>query len=135
MANMQGTAMLNPDGLIKRGFADFPNQFRRDLADEGFQIIEPDGATFPSFSLHNWFMDSFLARKGERIYVPLVHARKPQHGAFSKLVHDIEVNAGLEMAVIAPLGSMVAILGNWLYEPRRELICGSVEDVWYAQPR
>lgn len=125
--------MLNLDKLIKQGsFADFPNQFRRDLAADGFSIIEPDGHAFPSFSLRNWFMDSFLARKGERVYVPLIHARKPQHGAFSKLVHDIEVNAGLEMAVIAPLGPMETILANWGYESKRQLICGSIEDVWFA---
>jgi len=117
-----------------KSFADFPNAFRRDMAAEGYSIIEPDGRVFQSFNLRNWFMDSFVARKGDKVYVPLVHARKPQHGAFSKLVHDIE-DAGLTMAVIAPLGPMETILANWLYEPKRELICGSIEDVWYATPR
>jgi len=127
--------MFNLDNIFKQGsFADFPNQFRRDLAASGFTIIEPNGETFPSFSLRHWFMDSFLARKGDKVYVPLVHARRPQHGAFSKLVHDIE-GAGLMMAVIAPLGPMETILANWLYEPKRELICGSVEDVWYSTRR
>lgn len=119
------------DRMIKQGlFANFPNQIRRDLADEGFTIIEPDGRTFRSFSLRHWFMDSFLARKGDTIYIPLIHARKPHHGAFSRLVHDIEVDAGLDIAVIAPLGPMETILANWGYESKREYICGGVEDVW-----
>lgn len=122
--------------ILKQGsFRDFPNQFRRDLAADGFEIIEADGKTFPSFSLRNWHMTSFVARKGNTVYIPLIHAREPRHGAFSKLVHDIEIGAGLQMAVIAPLGPMEAILGNWCYEPKRELICGSVEDVWHAAQR
>ena len=112
-----------------KSFADFPNSFRRDMAADGYHIIEPDGRTFRSFNLRNWFMDSFLARKGDTIYVPLVHARKPQHGSFSKLIHDIEA-ASLTVAVIAPLGSMTTILQNWCYESKREWICGSSEEVW-----
>src|SRR6185312_1049379 len=94
-----------------KSFADFPNSFRRDMAADGYEIIEPDGRMFQSFSLRNWFMESFLARKGETIYVPLVHARKPQHGSFSRLVCDIE-GGGLTLAVIAPLGPMTTILQN-----------------------
>lgn len=115
--------------MLARTFADFPNEFRRDLAGDGFEIIEADGKIFPSFSLHHWFMASFVAKKGNTVYIPLVHARKPQHGSFSKLLHDIRA-AGHDVAVITPLGPMEAILGNWGYEERRELICGSVESVW-----
>jgi hypothetical protein len=110
-------------------FANFPNEFRRDLAADGYNIIEADGHTFRSFSLHHWFMASFLARKGDTIYIPLIHAREPRHGAFSKLLHDIHATK-LKVAIIAPLGIMEIILANWGYEPKRELICSSVEDVW-----
>ena len=118
---------LKPPGQ----FADFPNAFRRDLVAANMTIIEPGDGTFESFNLKNWFMDSFLARKGDKLYVPLIHARHPRHGALGKLCAELW-GKGLTIAVIAPMGPLDAILGNWGFEPRRELIGGkTIEEVWY----
>ena len=126
---------MSPALVPRFSIADLPNVFRRGMRDDGFIIIEPDGKTFPSFSLRHWHMESFLARKFDNVYVPLIHARRPQHGALSKLIHDIEIGAGLQLAVIAPIGSMQTILMNWLYEPHPEMICGGIEQVWRATRR
>lgn len=118
------------DSLPKLGlFSNFPNEFRRDLELDGMTIIEPDGKTFASFSLKHWHMQSFLARRGDCIYVPLILARKPQHGALSRLLNEIE-GQSLRVAVIAPLGILTTILRNWGFTERREYVCGSIEDVW-----
>jgi len=118
---------------LLKSFADIPNSFRRDLAASGFTIIEPGDGTFDSFSLKHWHLASFLARKQCEIYVPLIHARNPRHGALSRLLIEIR-QKDLSVAVVAPLGPLEAILGNWGFTPIRELICDSVEDVW-RKPR
>ena len=114
---------------LTQSFADFPNSFRRDMEADGYTIIEPGDGTLESFSLKHWHMASFLARKGDDIFVPLIHARKPEHGALSRLCIEVH-EKGLKLAVIAPLGPLKAILGNWNFVKGRGLICGSVEDIW-----
>ena len=114
-------------------FANFPNVFRRELAEDGYLLIEPDGLMFKSFSARHWRLASFLARKDDVVYVPLIHARHRGRGAFRKLVEDIH-GEDLVVAVIAPLGDTQAILTHWGSQPQRRLICGTVTDVWELPP-
>jgi hypothetical protein len=111
-------------------FDNFPNDFRHELEADGFEIIEPDGKTFRSFSLNNWNMASFLARKSNTIYVALLHAKTPRRGSFKLLCREITA-AKLEMVVITPLGPMKEILTRWGFKPRYTFICGDIQDVWF----
>lgn len=122
--------MLTGDLLDPDYVRDFPNRLRKDMALDGYTLIEPGDGTYKSFTLGNFSPASFLARKGDVVHVPLIAAVTPRRGAFRKLVTDIQAD-GCDMAVIAPLGAMMEILQHWGYAPKRRLIAGDVTDVWY----
>lgn len=121
--------IVNIERVLRLASSNFPNEFRLDLTNSGFEIIEPDGRTFKAFSSRQWNADSFLAKNGNTIYVALVTARKPRRGSFSKLVREIE-SGGYRLAVISPLTHMEFILARWGFKPTRELIWLGVASVW-----
>jgi hypothetical protein len=96
-----------------------------------------DGIIYPApppapwgFSTEDFTPDSYLWRIGDEIIVPLVRARHPGTGAFSRLVRTIERN-GKRVAVSTPVGPMKDILRHlgfaegWVNDPE----VGRVE-VW-----
>lgn len=109
---------------------DLPNELRREYAADGYVIIEPSPKNpFRTFSMKNWMLDSFLAIKGQTVYVPLISARHPGRGALGNLFGSIR-RQGYDIAIVVPLGPLEKILKKWGYTERRELICGQVLAVW-----
>lgn len=66
----------------------FPIWCRSLYLDMGFTLVEPGtsvGVKF-GFRLKDWLPDSFIARQGNMVILPLLTARHPGTGTFSRLL-------------------------------------------------
>lgn len=82
----------------------FPQMAREIYQEEGYRIIEPgvDGAPY-GLHMVDWHPDTFIAKKGRRVEIPLLSARMPGTGAFPRLIEKL-AELDLIVRVVAPLG-------------------------------
>jgi hypothetical protein len=105
-------------GLVKafQNRGQFPRVAREGYRLAGWQIVEPGsphGAAL-GFQGRDWLPESFLARKGQVVETPLLNAKRPGFGAFSR-VRAILENKGFRLRIVAPLGEFAAGLDRQGY--------------------
>src|SRR5262245_8373474 len=83
----------------------FPQYSRGIFLEHGFTLIEPGTPKGIKLGLRlkDWHPDSFIARKGALVILPLLRAATPGSGAFGRLVDHLD-RRGLGVTVSAPTG-------------------------------
>jgi hypothetical protein len=117
------------EALQNRG--QFPRLAREGYRLAGWQVVEPGSPVGCSlgFQGRDWLPDSFLARKGAVVEAALLNAKRPGHGAFSRVRAVLE-NKGYRLRIVSPIGEFRAALQRQGYavtlagdesETRREI--------------
>lgn len=79
----------------------------------GFQWV-PVGSV-PWLPLADWHDRDCVSLDGDEVRLVAIAARRPRSGAFKRLLAEIDA-AGLKPVVVAPMGTMTAILERWGWE-------------------
>lgn len=83
----------------------FPQSSRAHFLAMGFRLVEPGTPHGVKLGLRSkdWLPDSFIARKENLVILPLLTARKPGTGSFSRLLAHLDARL-IEVAVSHPTG-------------------------------
>jgi len=96
----------------------FPIWCRSLYLDMGFTLVEPGtsvGVKF-GFRLKDWLPDSFIARQGNMVILPLLTARHPGTGTFSRLLAHLD-RRGMGVAISSPTGRFQGYLERHGWRP------------------
>ena len=85
--------------------AQFPTLCRSLYLDNGFTLVEPGTPHGVKLGLRlkDWHPDTFIARKDDLAMLPLLRARKPGSGSFTKLLIHLDAR-GLAVVISLPTG-------------------------------
>lgn len=83
----------------------FPDCCRSLYLDLGFSLIEPGTPQGVKLGLRSkdWHSDTFLARQGDLVILPLLRAHTPGRGSFPKLLAHLDARR-LQVAIFMPTG-------------------------------
>lgn len=113
--------------LTARGI---PDKMRDDERRAGFAVIRPGEASW--LPLSAWHPDCVVSTDGERVRLVLLHALRPGHGAFLKMLIELNL-AKLSPVVVEPTERLAERLTTWGWKSRRIGKGFHAQRIWYPR--